>query len=97
MSKEIGNYVEEENKYRAIKLLIDSVEAMPKHIKECKFSAPPMIPKEFLAVKIPSNMFFSSYEFSMADMVEHLKDLLEIYKKELPDDIVRNVKKESKR
>jgi len=73
--------LEAAEKYRDLKLLLVAIEKLPKHIRECKLSAPPFIPKEFrAAVSKTSNMFFSPFEFSIEGMAKHLKELKDLYK-----------------
>lgn len=73
-------------KYRDLTILINAVEALPKQINACKLNAPPVIPAEFRKGKIPSNIYFSPYEFTMLDMAEHLKELRALYEPHVPKD-----------
>lgn len=92
MLKEIDQ-TEAEQKYRQLKQLIEAAESMPKQIKECKLKTPPFIPKEFRQGKMPSNLFFSSFEFTMMDLVEHIKELKDLYERELDPKVADKIKK----
>jgi|GEM_PF-3487362 len=88
--------VEAAEKYRSLSLMVNAVERMPVHIKKCKFSAPPVIPAEFKRTKIPSNLFFTSYEFTMLDILEGTKQLMKLYEPHIQRDVLEKIKKEVK-
>lgn len=85
---------EYEEKYRNLAHIIKAVESMPSHLNACKLKAPPFIPEEFKKSKIPSNIFFSSYEFTLLDIISHVKELRDIYASKINSELKSKIDKE---
>jgi len=66
---------------------------MPAQINKCVFAAPPFIPVEFRGVKMPSNAFFTSYQFTMLDMLEPIIELQKMYGAKVPKEIKSKIDK----
>lgn len=82
-----------ETKYRELSQMIQAAEGLPTHVRSCKLQAPPFIPAEFRKSKIPSNLFFTSYEFTIYQMAQQLKELKEIVGSRLPNDVRSDIDK----
>lgn len=80
-------------KYRTLNLMINAIMGMPSSLKTCKLQGTPYIPPEFRSGKLPPNMFFKNFEFSLEDISLLLEELKEIYGAAIHPEVKKGIDK----
>lgn len=85
---------EASERYRLLSLVGAAIESMPGSLKGCKLQAKPYIPPEFRDGKLPPNLFFKNFEFSLEDLKDFVDELKSIYGLAIHPDTKKGIDKQ---